>query len=181
MLVRANGAHGWEHAPTADSGSCSHAWPAAVAAPPPRTRAPTARRGRVENLAELHRVLRQAIAAPGEQVSGPGVLLVAVEPWGCMQRAGPRRTSPSRLPSASASDTAAMLTPSTRLLHSLALCPVPLSPPAPGGATAAQNLPHCRTGEVRHQYKASTAHPLPLTPTPPPPPLLPPAPPAHSQ
>jgi hypothetical protein len=39
------------------------------------------------------------------------------------------RTSPRRLPSASPSDTAAMDTASTRLLHSLAVVPAPLSPP----------------------------------------------------
>lgn len=41
-----------------------------------------------------------------------------------------QRTSPRRLPSASPSETAAMDTASTKLLHSLAVCPVPLPPPA---------------------------------------------------
>lgn len=49
-----------------------------------------------------------------------------------------QRTSPRRLPSASPSDTAAMDTASTKLLHSLAVCPVPLPPPAKKGQTAGQ-------------------------------------------
>ena len=64
----------------------------------------------------------------------------------------PQRTSPSRLPRASPSETAAMETASTRLLHSLAVCPVPLPPPAEGrggarcsgqGAAAAGRHPPC--------------------------------------